>query len=674
MRTRILFSLAAILAAVACTDSNIVVPVTPDKPSGPEEPVEPTEINISFIGSALNTKIAIGEKEGTAYPGIWEEGDALDVYDAASGEKLGVATLQDESIGEKLGSFAFAETVLSGTKLRLVYPSGATGEAVPVSATPVVTVGDKSIADKTFAFSDELTATEDPIEFSLSHVPAVVKVSLSSTAFDGYTFNKLQLYSKDAAIAGSYSSTGYGAAVADSGAKGLIEVTTASTTTISSEAQELWFMAIPAELNEVYVVAYMQKTLTNKSVEKITIPVKFENVELAAGQVNAIPLTNLTVESCNLSWFNPVETRELLSGVTGAGYAYGTQNTVFVTRKRSTAGTCVEIDVRASGEFTKVAEPVSCKIQDIGSGMSRTTYSVASSAVTDGKITVNCENGNNYCSEDTWGSVAICDASNNVLWSFMVQGVFTDEDPVTDVDYGNFKLMDRPLGSTFSNAWMVAHKADVLPNNNKSLRSAWDTNCAYFQWGRKDPFPFEMKVGYTCENITSAIDVSYATKNPTVFCATEQTSNKISWTYDHVNYNLWGTDGHKTIFDPCPKGYKVATKAVYDYVTANNTKDEAKANMAVNNMAVTLPGGGIDCWAYAGILWGQKLSSGSWSKTTRTMSTNTGELTETAMGYWNNRCSKGRGGSFYWYNNVAQEYQNSAQAMAVRCMVDTENL
>lgn len=114
-------------------------------------------------------------------------------------------------------------------------------------------------------------------------------------------------------------------------------------------------------------------------------------------------------------------------------------------------------------------------------------------------------------------------------------------------DYYKKVIMDRNLGAI---------------RNTYSLNSTLDAARAFgmlYQWGRKDPIPGSLDGsnretdmlynGYgealtLLKNGTANLD--YTIKNPMIFCP-----------YLYLNGNSWNSSGSKTIYDPCPYGWKV---------------------------------------------------------------------------------------------------------------------
>ncbi|MBP1613754.1 MAG: Fibrobacter succinos major domain (Fib succ major) [Bacteroidetes bacterium] len=165
------------------------------------------------------------------------------------------------------------------------------------------------------------------------------------------------------------------------------------------------------------------------------------------------------------------------------------------------------------------------------------------------------------------GNALVCikDASNNVLWSWQIWVTSYDPDSENET-YNSYTFMDRNLGATSD----VAGTATALG--------------LLYQWGRKDPFAGSSVITsgnttlktlysggsgsttYTSTNTaaptTSANNLETAVRNPGVFyydastpydwyCGSSTTQNDV----------LWGVT--KTVYDPCPSGWKVAPVAAF---------------------------------------------------------------------------------------------------------------
>ena len=135
--------------------------------------------------------------------------------------------------------------------------------------------------------------------------------------------------------------------------------------------------------------------------------------------------------------------------------------------------------------------------------------------------------------------IAAKDASGTILWSWHIWLTNKPADEIYDNNAGI--MMSRNLGSTGSSKYGL-----------------------YYQWGRKDPFSYSGKSTITWPSrvessaITGTVD--YVTQNPTTYVygtwSTEQ-----DWHFSNRDNTLWGSE--KTIYDPCPAGYRVPDASVW---------------------------------------------------------------------------------------------------------------
>jgi uncharacterized protein (TIGR02145 family) len=140
------------------------------------------------------------------------------------------------------------------------------------------------------------------------------------------------------------------------------------------------------------------------------------------------------------------------------------------------------------------------------------------------------------------------------VWSFHIWVTKYDPNQNTFINTDKdgkhkFVFMDRNIGATST-------------GNTLSARGL------YYQWGRKDPFPGAKAgaAGYSELNkfyfglkrkvpgFTNARAIIESIKNPTTFYSFQLPSN--DWLHRNDN-KLWGYVGPKTIYDPCPEGWRV---------------------------------------------------------------------------------------------------------------------
>ncbi|MBR6457941.1 MAG: hypothetical protein IKS71_05020, partial [Bacteroidales bacterium] len=189
--------------------------------------------------------------------------------------------------------------------------------------------------------------------------------------------------------------------------------------------------------------------------------------------------------------------------------------------------------------------------------------------------------------------IAAEDFKGNVLWSWHI---WIPATPIETNTYGisTHKLMDRNLG-----ALVAADTTSKITGEMLGLA---------YQWGRKDPFVSVGSIDATTpakvagiartKNAESndpgvAMTVAETIANPTVFV-----NRKGDWNAEPDN-NLWAEE--KTIYDPCPPGYKVPASSEVDIFASDATIDNIKGwaydatkshTFAVGEPATVFPIGG----------------------------------------------------------------------------------
>lgn len=202
--------------------------------------------------------------------------------------------------------------------------------------------------------------------------------------------------------------------------------------------------------------------------------------------------------------------------------------------------------------------------------------------------------------EDTYGNVGLAayDANGRILWTWHIwiqAGTFVTR-------LGNYTVMDRNLGATF-----VADAPDGL--NQDNIMAAMGL---YYQWGRKDPFFAPARPDETGSNTgtwyeKTATGWEWRTANKfrpksTIQSSVEHpleffTSDNSFWQTTYTDYkgqanDLWGYVGGagsigesfaKTMYDPCPPGYKVMQHDVFR--SANICEDNEEDTFVISQYA-----------------------------------------------------------------------------------------
>lgn len=152
--------------------------------------------------------------------------------------------------------------------------------------------------------------------------------------------------------------------------------------------------------------------------------------------------------------------------------------------------------------------------------------------------------------------VAVRDAEGNILWSWHLW--FTSAHLVGERQHyvsTEEEIMDRNLGALSSDM-------------------GEDLSCGLlYQWGRKDPFPGTASLRQETQIVLSAEmpspvlssastgTIDYTVTHPTTFVGSG--SQPYDWMAE-ADGELWGDE--KTIYDPCPPGWKVAPRSTWTYI------------------------------------------------------------------------------------------------------------
>ena len=150
--------------------------------------------------------------------------------------------------------------------------------------------------------------------------------------------------------------------------------------------------------------------------------------------------------------------------------------------------------------------------------------------------------------------IAVRDESEKILWSWHIWMPQTPITTVSESEFAGTEVMSRNLGA------LVDTPADeIAPVESFGL---------LYQWGRKDPFPGigdvtdgtaakVAGIARTVDTTKDAVLVTDAIENPTVFYY--QSSGDWHTEGESVAKTLW-KNGTKTVYDPCPNGYRLPSR------------------------------------------------------------------------------------------------------------------
>lgn len=166
--------------------------------------------------------------------------------------------------------------------------------------------------------------------------------------------------------------------------------------------------------------------------------------------------------------------------------------------------------------------------------------------------------------------IAAYDKDNKIIWSWHIW------------------ITDKPMNQGYSNGSVA------LDRNLGAVTASWDGfttgrtawSGLYYQWGRKDPlFRGTIDPGYASiwgTNVQQKqVSVAEAHADPTAYFYSPGENN---WTTDEATSDhFWGyvsdrDDYVKTIYDPCPPGYRVSGNAIWEVRTDNITTTSVANN------------------------------------------------------------------------------------------------
>ena len=187
--------------------------------------------------------------------------------------------------------------------------------------------------------------------------------------------------------------------------------------------------------------------------------------------------------------------------------------------------------------------------------------------------------------EDTNAVIAAYNAGGEIVWSWHLW--------ITDSDY-----IDR-IDSAINGSSFMHLNLGAFTNSNGSTDKTeiHDSYGMYYQWGRKDPFPrpyyhdasggdnesrYDSQGIYIAEKYYERTaergTVEYTIKHPMEFIFNSQNSeyngdsgNGVGDWLTTSDNTLWGEES-KSVYDPCPYGWRVPTSLDYQIFALNDDK------------------------------------------------------------------------------------------------------
>lgn len=454
------------------------------------------------------------------------------------------------------------------------------------------------IAGGCFALAtcEGIPVQDDKFSFSLNPVTALLKISVSSSEFADYGIKKITV--KDpagkAALGGKFDVNVNTMEFTTASTFSKVATTVTAPSSIGSGAQSVYVNILPGDYSATDFEVIVELTGAKGNA---TIPMTVKGGKYDAGTTSEIKIEGLKSADNKYAWYCPVEPRHL----TALGYAYGDANTYLIqckSGKTYTGATYaenadipskVEIDFRARGDFNNAIDPTGATFewfivenstvnggQPFGTvskafkNLGIETTSVNTVVIDDSKIKFTVDAANYKVTVENVGLFAsapmlVMKKDGKILWAWTFWNVAADGTKLEAVQLGNYKIANMDIGQATTNfaAWVIADNP------------AWSTTYRY-QWGRFAPATV-FTTGYwnltagECTNGTipghlGQMTFAESIADPIAMVVGEERGvDAINWTSDYYG-DLWGGNvkgdieatGTKSIYDPCPKGWRVA--------------------------------------------------------------------------------------------------------------------
>lgn len=718
MKATKFFALAFSLLAVSCT--NELVDDSIEQNKNYEDGIVLT-LTGDAQKDAADTRIIIdGSMTGGKYIVKWRNEDAIGIF-SADGTTINNVKAAETTVasGGKAATASFDTEVkvpaTEGDEIVVYYPYNAAASYANGKFTANLAASQET-NDLTIAYGfapytlayDVATVEEGNVNFALQHPLAYVKVQVEATDYvKNWKLKGVQIVDRtgNAKLAGDYTvDTATGEITVTNGTSSVDQYFKAVNNTIANTqnyaTRYITLVTLPCDFtgSEVWVVAKFEDPTTS---QMIYVPTKYENVQLKGGAFNVIKLT-LTAESNSAKGFyEPIDTRQM----PGLGYAYGDQNTYLIQCKNGSTYTgatytpnanipnAVKVDIRGRGDFSKIVDVSKAKFewfkkgvmtngngtgavyvpQTAVSNIDATAYTIDDSTKAEGYITVT--NTGAYAG----APILLMIVDNKVVWSWAFWNIAADGTALEEVKYGDYTLANMAIGQPTTNLTAWKSSGDIIwyhihnyqwgrpmPIYKRSYNSFYD---AYKNGGsghipviRTEPMTLEESIQYPVGAIISTAD------------ATDQ----FKWCSEDLY--LWGGTtsdktesrvGVKTVYDPCPKGWRVMDGAVAVYLdkdSGNGVTSTYDSTASVIGLNVTA-GSTSSYWAIMNRFDGKTNPAGN-------------QFAQDGAGkYWTNYLEGGGvTASFAYVFTVAKKANGTdknthprSTVMAVRCQKDADN-
>lgn len=530
------------------------------------------------VESSDQTKTSLVNSGDDAGNVLWSEGDAISAFIGTDGNSK--YTLDSEDVGSTTGTFTQTSGVV-GTAIDgniLLYPYDADAAVSMSEGTATVNftlpATQAYAADSFESGAFPMIAVSESVEsFGMKNILGLLEVALHCEF--AASVSKIEFIA-DVPVCGAASVTasvdGEPSLVLNDAQSKTVTLNCASPVALSNDknAKTKFYIALPAQAYEGFTLkvydsnGYQMIETTSNTLDLKRSKVKTISLEYiidlhAKGYANCYMVTPTT--------FCKYRFDATVIGNGNAGLISGAHTE------------SVNIAPKSAKLLYKVGSASVLNTTDNQAAVKTSSVSLDSK----GRITFNSPSGTNGIGNAVIAVFSEENCTGDILWSWHI---WKPEETVADQKYSNtYTLMDRNLGACLK-----------LSTSNVNASSG-----AYYQWGRKDPFFTNANSGaFTAKSTQNTIatettTIAASVQSPTAFYAKDN-GNESDW-LTTANSKLWGTN--KTIYDPCPAGYRVADQNAFkdNLATLSSTSNANHATYAVNGLDVILPLSGYITYA-----------------------------------------------------------------------------
>lgn len=463
-------------------------------------------------------------------------------------------------------------------------------------------------------------------------------------------------------------------------------------------------------------------TLENAQGDGAVIPILVDGFKIEKATEVKYDLGTIGSDRNSAPWYYPYVDKRLKPG---GGYAFGEANTFLIQYKESSycstldpdpsIPSSVTIDYRVRGDFFGAPRPDDVTFEWL-EGYNDSTPAWGKYTMDRGKI-YNCHKYEFTVDKENYkvtvtntgahaGSpILLMKKGGQVLWAWTFWNIAADGTRLKAVDFGGVKIANMDIG-------YCSEKIDLIIPKIQYIRAS----CNYYQWGRPMPTFSVNGAGVSfgegdARNASKprvpvydkgALSVSEALQHPGYLIQNPYTKGQNSkdlndWISDGVAFHkdLWGGDdknstGVKSIYDPCPKGWRVPDAKTFlnvfpqpkkAYSTSEYPQEDTKGYQGVYINGILFPTNGV--------IWTNVSSDGYVSQMAYSLSA-TATATDNAR-FWTNtyygsdnpdHCYAFK--ADYQYKKldnatvnadrtIAVDHNAAGRALPVRCQKDDDN-